>query len=93
MRELRRATQGEGSEQENQQKPRDNAPGESKKNPSQKDGGSRVDPPQQSVGPENNPANNEFNDVLETSLGFQDRPAHSGGSATALRERSTVWTA
>jgi hypothetical protein len=80
MRELRRATQGEGGD--NNQKPRGAAPtqpGESKQAPAQKDGGSRMDPPQQSVGP----AANEFNDVLETSLTVQDRPAHSGGSDLA----------
>jgi len=80
MRELRRATQGEGGD--NSQKPRGAAPtqpGESKHTPAQKDGGSRMDPPQQSVGP----AANEFNDVLETSLTVQDRPAHSGGSDLA----------
>jgi hypothetical protein len=90
MRELRRATQGEG--EGSRQKPREAAPaqpGESKQNPAQKDGGSRMAPPQQSVGP----AANEFNDVLETSLTVQDRPAHSGGSELARRERSTVWTA
>jgi len=90
MRELRRATQGEGGD--NSQKPRGAAPtqpGESKHTPAQKDGGSRMDPPQQSVGP----AANEFNDVLETSLTVQDRPAHSGGSDLARRERSTEWTA
>jgi hypothetical protein len=94
MRELRRATQGEGQggNNQNQQKPKDTqpaAPGESKQNPGHKDGGSRMDPPQQSV----NPAGNDSIDFLEASLTFQARPPHSGGSAKALRERSTVWTA
>jgi hypothetical protein len=96
MRELRRATQGEGSD--SQEKPKDaspTAPGESKQNPGGqhnpggKDGGSRVDPPQQSV----NPVTSDSNEFMEVSLAIQERPAHSGGSATALRERSTVWTA
>ena len=56
MRELRRTTQGEGQgeDNDNQQKPKDAAPaspGESKQNPGHKDGGSRVDPPQQSGNP------------------------------------------
>ena len=91
MRELRRATQGEGQgiDNDNQQKPKDAAPGESKQAPSRKDGGSHGDSPQQSV----SPAINDSNDIFETSLTFQHRPALSGGSATALRERSTVWTA
>jgi hypothetical protein len=91
MRELRRATQGEGTDtnQEQQQKPKDASPGESKKNSGQKDGGSRMEQPQQSV----TPAYNEFNDFSDASLTFQDRPAQSGGSATAVWERSTVWTA
>jgi hypothetical protein len=96
MRELRRATEGEGTD--NQQKQKDTsptAPGESKQNPGVqhnpggKDGGSRVDPPQQSV----NPVTSDSNEFMEVSLAIQERPAHSGGSATALRERSTVWTA
>jgi hypothetical protein len=91
MRELRRATQGEGQsiDNDNQQKPKDAAPGESKQAPSRKNGGSHGDSPQQSV----SPAINDSNDIFETSLTFQLRPALSGGSATALRERSTVWTA
>jgi hypothetical protein len=95
MRELRRTTQGEDGE--TQPKPSQTqpaGPGESKQNPGHKDGGSRVDPPQQS----GNPASNDSSDFLDTSLTFTSRtfparPAHSGGSATAVRERSTVWTA
>jgi hypothetical protein len=127
MRELRRTTQGEGTD--NQTQPngtQPTAPGESKA-PTRKDGGSRVDPPQQS----GTPALRDSIDYLETSLRLQGRPAHSeqnqstraiaedvhggsylateplksinlsngspdfagGGSALAIRERSTVWTA
>jgi hypothetical protein len=95
MRELRRSTEGEDS---NQQRPKEPAPGESKQNPGRKDGGSRVDPPQQSV----NPAIDDSTDLLESSLTFpalsnlstiQARPALSGGSALEVRERSTLWTA
>jgi len=95
MRELRHSNQGEGQggDNDNQQKPKDAAPGESKQGPGQgpghKDGGSRVDPPQQSV----NPTRNDSTDFLEASLTFQERPAHSGGSAKEIRERSTTWTA
>ena len=94
MRELRR-TEGQDS---NQQRPREAAPGESKQNPGHKDGGSRVDPPQQSV----TPTFNDVNDLMESSLTFpvlsgdaaaQARPAHSGGSTLEVRERSTTWTA
>jgi hypothetical protein len=95
MRELRRSTEGEDS---NQQRPKEPAPGESKQNPGRKDGGSRVDPPQQSV----NPAIDDSTDLLESSLTFpaldgfstiQARPALSGGSDLEVRERSTLWTA
>jgi hypothetical protein len=96
MRQLRRTTEGtegtappQGPESDKQQKPQDNPPGESKQTPGHKDGGSRLDPPQESV----TPAANDSDEYLETSLKLQAQPAHSGGSATALRERSTVWTA
>ncbi len=107
MRELRRGTQGEGTD--NTQRPNDNQPGESKQSPAHKDGGSRVDPPQQS----GTPAASDSPDYLETSLRLKDRPntpdgkAHLAGtkskngsfdfaldgSVKALRERSTKWTA
>jgi hypothetical protein len=121
MRELRRNTEYGGEGQENQPKKSIPSPGESKQNPNHKDGGSRVDPPQQS----GTPALTDSLDYLETSLSHEqmesvrtpgalaggafalggaalaesgsapavDRPAHSGGSAKARRERSTVWTA
>ena len=94
MRELRRGTQtGSQTPDQNQSKP--SGPGESKQN--QKDGGSRVDPPQQSGTP-------ILNDYLETSL-THNRPAHSGGIPQEPRPlgvpgsvkeswgRSTVWIA
>lgn len=116
MRELRRATQGEKQDidNDNRQKQKDAqpaAPGESKQAPGQapgrKGGGFQIDPPQQSGNPAVEPALNDFNDLLEASLTFQDRsstpatktsrwglrPAQSGGSATAVQERSTKWTA
>jgi hypothetical protein len=94
MRELRRTTQGEGQGGENDTPQKQNnavptAPGESKQVPGHKDGGSRVNPPQESV----SPAHNDSIDFFEASLKFQDRSAHSGGSAMAVRERSILWTA
>ncbi len=96
MRELRRTTQGEGQggDSSSPQKQKDAAPGESKQGPGHKDGGSRVDPPQQSV----TPALNDSSDFFEVSLTFdsqtcQARSALSGGSAKAVRERSTLWIA
>jgi len=102
MRELRNTTQneGQGGDADNppakQQQP---APGESKQAPApRKDGGSRVDPPQQSGSPTQTPAQTGSSDFFEAfltlpSLTFGSRSAHSGGSAKALRERSTIWTA
>lgn len=86
MRELRRTTQLD-NQQQPKQKP-SSGPGESKQNPTHKDGGSRLDPPQQSV----NPALVN-DDYLESSLSLRDQSAHSGGSGKVLREGSTVWTA
>jgi hypothetical protein len=95
MRELRRTSENDS---DNQTKPNNPAPGESKQNPARKDGGSRVDPPQQSVTPV--PIDTE---LLETSLTFpgsacagstsQVRTALSGGSVLEAWERSTKWTA
>jgi len=87
MRELRGTGEGNSNQQKKSAQPV--APGESKQNPSHKDGGSRVDPPQQSGAP----ALKDSFDYLETSVTLQDRPVHSGGSEVAIRERSTVWTA
>jgi hypothetical protein len=102
MKELRR-----NSQQQQQQTP-PAGPGESKQNPNRKDGGSRVDPPQQSGAPAL-----KDSDYLETSVTLHDRQvgpaietdglayqsAHSGGCSLlpgydmAGREGSTVWTA
>ena len=101
IRDLRRNSQGEttDNQQQNQSQP---APGQSKQNPQHKDGGSRVDPPQQS----GVQAWTDLGVYLEASLTKTDRPdwpaayaghwvlqtAHSG-SMTARRERSTEWIA
>ncbi len=107
MRELRRNSEGESGEQ--QRKNSEPAvPGESKQTAPRKDGGSRVDPPQQS----GTPTMKDSSEYLETSLTLKDRPSHSGGSmlsvlrfqrqkyavgnsgsTSAIRERSTRWTA
>jgi hypothetical protein len=85
MREFRRNTQGE---QNSTESPKQSAPGESKQSPDRKDGGSRIEPPLQSV----TPAQGET-EFLESSLILLERPAHPGGSAMDLRERSNPWTA
>jgi hypothetical protein len=101
MRELRRDAQGSGEGGNGQQKQKETAPGESKQVPGQvpghKDGGSRVDPPQQSGNPIN-----VSTDFLEASLTTHGLAFHKlprafrrlqrGTTGTAL-EGSTVWTA
>jgi hypothetical protein len=89
MREFQRSNQGNdqgGSDKQNNAAP--SAPGESHRNTSGKDGGSRSNPPQESVNP-----SLMNSDLLETSLTRPTGHAHSGGSAMVLRERSTSWTA
>jgi hypothetical protein len=84
VRELRRTT-----ETDNSQKPSQSTPGESKQNPVHKDGGSRIDPPQQSASPESYDL-----DTLEASLVIPAlKPALSGGSVLEVGERSKSWTA
>lgn len=68
MRELRRNSEGEGA---SPQQTHPVTPGETKQTPQHKDGGSRVDPPQQS----GVPASRDAYDYLETSLTLPDRPA------------------
>jgi hypothetical protein len=82
MRDFRRGTQeGGNGTQPNQTRPA--GPGESRQNPNHKDGGSRVDPPQQS----GNPATND-SDIFDNSLALHDRHAQPG-----RRERSFLWIA
>ena len=64
MREIRRRT-----ETQQQQQTQPVQPGESKQNPNRKDGGSRVDPPQQSGAPSLRDP-----DYLETSVTFTNSP-------------------
>jgi hypothetical protein len=105
VRELRRNSEGENTDNPQQQNNRQPVnPGESKQSAPHKDGGSRVNPPQQS----GVPTNIEPSDDLETAFNpLEDRPAHLGGSllqlsaiaagdpgsTMAVRERSTVWIA
>jgi hypothetical protein len=90
VREFRRTTQGDNDQ--NQQSPSPQRPGgESKQNPDgqnpKNNGGSRVDPPQQS----GNPALDD--DIFDNSLALENQPAHSRGSAPRLGEGSTRWIA
>jgi hypothetical protein len=104
MRELRRSTEGDANPTQNNATP--GQPGESKQTPGQtpshKDGGSRMDLPQQSVRPEAAPAQSDSNDFLEVSLTFHGtalgsarafRRLQNGTTGTEVGERSTVWTA
>ena len=102
MREIRQNNQGK-----QQQQTQPVTPGESKQNLNRKDGGSRVDPPQQSGAP----SLKDF-DYQESSVTHHDRPMHSEGSSEpgnppqalrsvleepefdiAIREGSTIWIA
>ena len=102
MREIRQNNQGK-----RQQQTQPVTPGESKQNLNRKDGGSRVDPPQQS----GTPSLKDF-DYQESSVSHHDRPMHFEGSSEpgnppqvlsavlgepefdmAIREGSTIWIA
>jgi hypothetical protein len=95
VREFRRTTQGDNDNNQQQPNPtRPSGAGESKQNPNRKDGGSRVDPPQQS----GNPASNDSADIFDNSLALKNGPSQSGGSEianrnAAIRGGSTVWIA
>jgi hypothetical protein len=92
VRLIRRATDSQ-RDSDNQQKPNDTTPGESKQNPGRKDGSSLPAVPEQSDNFAIGPASSDSSDFLETSQTVQARSALSGGSAKAPRERSTRWTA
>jgi hypothetical protein len=100
MRELRRST--EGDNQDNNSTPQNNTttpsqPGESKQTPLHKDGGSRMDRPQQSGRPEAVPALNESSDLIEASLQYEGTARAfrqlQNGTMEMKEERSTRWTA
>jgi len=91
VREFRRTTGSDADQSQPNSSPQRPA-GESKQNPNgqnpnKNNGGSRVDPPQQS----GNPALDD--DIFDNSLALENQPAHSGGSAARLREGSTQWIA
>jgi hypothetical protein len=93
VRELRRATEGS-----NRQKPNEVSPGESKQAPPAIHGGTPESSPQQSG---NQPALNNSNEYLETSLEFPNfrgtapafRRLQNSTTGTEPTKRSTVWTA
>ena len=102
MRELRRTTEGDNQGNDNNSTPQNNAtpnqPGESKQAPQKKDGGSRMDLPQQSGKPEVPPANIDASDFIEASLTFHGtnrafRQLQNGTKDRQAGERSTRWTA
>jgi hypothetical protein len=101
MRELRR-TEGEGQDGDNGDTKQNNgspaAPGESKQPPVHKDGGSRVDPPQQSGKPEMAPAQNDIREFLDASLKLDRttrafRPLQTSKTGREIEERGKLWTA
>jgi hypothetical protein len=85
---------GQGEGENNQQKQQDQAPGQSNQLPG--NGGQQTIPPQQpdslATAPAVQPHLNN-SDFLVTSLAFQQRSAHSGGSQKETWERSTIWIA
>jgi hypothetical protein len=94
VREFRRSTEGQNQNNQPAQ-PKPNGSGQTQQNPSIKNGGSRVDPPQQS----GTPANPDSTDIFDYSLALQTAPALLAGRpgsaflGAAIRERSTRWTA
>ena len=84
MRELRKTTQNNPESQDNQKK--QPGPGESKQNPSHKDGGSRVDPPQQSGAP----SLNDSVDYLETSLSHEQIQSYRNAAECLTQPNTTL---
>jgi hypothetical protein len=101
MRELRRTTEGDNQGNDNstpQNNTTPNQPGESKQAPAKKDGGSRMDLPQQSGKPEVPPANSDASEFIEASLTFHGtnrafRQLQNGTKDREAGERGTRWTA
>jgi hypothetical protein len=102
MRELRLTTEGDNQGNDNNSTPQNNAapnqPGESKQAQPRKDGGSRMDLPQQSGKPEVSPALTDSVDLVEASLTFHGtnrafRQLQFGTKEMKVEERSTLWTA
>jgi len=102
MRELRLTTEGDNQGNDNNSTPQNNSapnqPGESKQAQPHKDGGSRMDLPQQSGKPEVSPALTDSVDLVEASLTFHGtnrafRQLQFGTKEMKVEERSTLWTA
>lgn len=89
VRELRGEAENEGGDQ--QRKEEQPRPGETNQNPGGKDGGWRADPQQQPENPAMEPAIDESNNLLESSLEL-NVPAGDGIARQAV-ERGTVWSA
>ncbi len=90
VRELRGQAEGEGDDrQRKEEQPR---PGETKQNPGNKHGEFRADPQQQPESPAMEPAIDEANNLLESSLELNE-PAAEDGTARQAVERGTVWSA
>jgi hypothetical protein len=93
MKELRRSTEGENQQQ---QSPGGNGDGQSQQAP-KKDGGSKVNPPEQSVTPANND-DLQDRDLMETRFELHEGSGGHGvkpgsGSSEKAGERSTEWIA
>lgn len=103
MRELRRTTEGDNQGNDNNSTPQNettpNQPGESHQTPLHKDGGSRMDLPQQSDRPHTEPALNDYSsDLMEASLQFNGTPRafrqlQNGTKEKEVEGRSTKWIA
>jgi Predicted integral membrane protein len=102
MRQFRRNAEGDLQDNDNNSTPQNNAtphqPGESQKAPLHKDGGSRMDLPQQSGKPDVAPAQKNPSDLIEASLSFHEtarafRQLQNGTIEAEVEERSTIWTA
>jgi hypothetical protein len=105
VRELRRSEEGDDQGQGQgggQSSPNNSTPGESKQTPGSKDGGSHMDPLQQSgkpvAQPATGPAQSNSGDYEEASLTFEGTPRafrrlQDGTTGNTVVERSTQWIA
>src|SRR5258708_29785502 len=84
MRELRKTKQNKPKTEDTQKN--QPGPGESKQNPSHKDGGSRVDPPQQSGAP----SLNDSVDYLETSLSHEQIQSYRNAAEGLTQPNTTL---
>lgn len=96
MRELRRATEGEGQQDDGSRQPEQKTqqPGETKERhtaPALPQGNQRVEPQQSAKPAQPQPANND--EILESSLAFEVQPAVPSRSLNVSEQRSPAWTA